>query len=158
MHRKILQGKHISPQLLCEVKAMKVTFLVCYAFLIQLNENKAKMRITFAKTFSIINSVCHWAFFLFFISWKRKKDHGLWNFQYFKAERKALKSESLYNKVLTHKQFMNSKGEELIWHNLFFFFTMALTCAAKEKIKIMSIFSELPFNSATIFCLFFFFS
>jgi len=45
---------------------MKVTFLVCYAFLIQLNENKTKMRITFAETFSIINSVCQRAFFLFY--------------------------------------------------------------------------------------------
>lgn len=52
---------------------MKVTFLVCYASLIQLNENKTKMRIIFAKTFSIINSVCQGAFFLFFLFPEREK-------------------------------------------------------------------------------------
>lgn len=87
---------------------MKVTFLVCYAFLIQLNENKTKMRITLAKTFNIINSVCQGAFFCFLFPEREKKITALETFCFLKQKEKHLKVKSLYNKILTHKQFVNS--------------------------------------------------
>lgn len=69
---------------------MKVTFLVCYAFLIQLNENETKMRITFAKTLSIINSVFQGAFFLFLFPEGEKKITAFETFYFLTQKEKHL--------------------------------------------------------------------
>lgn len=42
------------------------------------------------------------------------KEHGLYNFLFFKTERRVLHSESLYNKILNHKQFIKSIDKEPI--------------------------------------------